>query len=95
MKFTKLLTAVAFSAASLTAFADITVQGSSFAAGAATQSTLMGTFAAYKSGATPGAFSFAPAMGGYQGVGVAGGVNGEIDSKESIVGTLNQAYGIS
>ena len=95
MKFTKLLTAAALSAASLSAFADITVQGTSFAAGAATQSTLMGTFAAYSAGATPGAFAFAPAMGGYQGVGVAGGVNGEIDSKERIVGTLNQAYGIS
>lgn len=94
MKFSKTLAAVAFSALSVSAFADITVQGSSFTDGASSQATAMGTFYAYK-GLAAGAFDFKNAVGGYQGVGVEGATAGEVDIGESILANFNQNYVIS
>ena len=94
MNISKSLVAAALSVASVGAFADVTVLGTSFADGASTQATAIGTFSAY-SGANLGKFDFKAAQGGYQGVGVEGATAGEIDRTEKITGVLNQAYGIS
>jgi hypothetical protein len=93
MKISKTVVAVALSAASMGALADITVLGTSFAAGATTQSTLLGTFSAFRNLSTS-TFEFKPAQDGIQGVGIKGGVQGEIDTSERLVGIFNQAYGI-
>jgi hypothetical protein len=94
MKISKTLIAAALSVASVGAFADTTVYGNTFAAGAHTQTTVLGVFEAFV-GASNGTFGFKSAQGGYQGVGVSARDPGEIDIGESIVATFGQAIGLT
>lgn len=94
MKISKTLIAAALSVASVGAFADVTVLGSSFVDGASTQTTAIGTFSAY-SGTSVGKFDIRTPFAGYQGVGVEGGTAGEIDRNETITGVFSNSYKIS
>lgn len=93
MKFSKTLAAVAFSALSVSAFADITVQGGTFTDGASSQATALGTFEAFSNNVA-GTFDIKAPQGGYQGVGVTGNTPGEVNTNERIDATFNQAYAI-
>ena len=91
MNISKSLVAAALSVASVGAFADVTVLGTTFAQGASSKSTAIGTFTA-----NGGTFDFkSPSIGTYQGVGISGATKGEIDKGESIVGTFNDVYKIT
>jgi hypothetical protein len=93
MKISKTLLAAALSVASVGAFANPTVLGSTFSG--ASQSTAMGTFSAYTFGDVAGLFG-TKGQDGVTGVGVQGGTSGnELDIGQSIVGVFNQGYQLS
>jgi hypothetical protein len=93
MKISKTLVAAALSVASVGAFADVTVLGSTFSG--ASQSTALGTFSAYTFGNAAGEFG-TKTQDGVTGVGVKDGASGnELDIGQSIVGVFTQSYNLS
>jgi hypothetical protein len=93
MKISKTLIAAALSVASVGAFADVTVLGSTFSG--ASQSTALGTFSAYTFGDVAGLFG-TKTQDGVTGVGVQGGGSGnELDIGQRISAVFNESYGIS